>query len=362
MTGPGPEFVFDVVRRGYDRDQVEDVLNGLSADLAVISGERDRKSEKLAQLVRQLEMSRTDAQSAAEAAARARNERDSLRAQVAELSTVPHTVDGMSERLQQMIRIAQDEVHDMRSRATANASHVLSLAQAEANELRERSALERQEFESERAKSEEALRSQLEESRERLDQLRQDSDGQKARYESELAERRSVAEKALAEEMDQMREAVVRELADQRAAQATEAVRIIDAAGQEARNVVAEAAEQARRLGSDAHAEVAAAKQELDELRGLSHQVSEQLTSVRALLDWTLPKVVPNGTPRGGVRSGSDGRAGHRSGGGRPAELTRPAPIVSPWPRPAASSPNVPEVRSRRNETGPLAIGVLPEG
>lgn len=316
-------------------------------------------------LSRQLDVSRSDAQAAAEAAARVRNERDGLRAQVADLSTIPHTVDGMSERLQQMVRIAQDEVNDMRSRATGNASHVLSLAQAEADELRERSANERREFEAERSQSQEALRAQLAESKERLDQLRKDSDGQKARFESELAERRAVAEEAMAGEMAEKRDALLRDLASHRSAQSAEAAHIVDAAAHEARSLVADAGTEARRLQTGARNEVAAAQQELDGLRTLQHQVSEQLNSVRALLDWTLPQILTNGTRRPATDSpvpATDGTAEMRPDEPRPAEPVRQAPAGTPRPRPAGQNPAASDIRARNSGPVPVvpAVGVAP--
>lgn len=343
--------MFDVVRRGYDRDQVEVALGRLDADLAAVAAERDQASIKVEILSRQLDTGRSDSQAAAEAAARVRSECDGLRVQVAELSTIPHTVDGMSERLQQMVRIAQDEVHEMRSRATTNASHVLGLAQAEADELRERSANERREFEAERTTSQESLRAQLAESKERLDQLRKDSDGQKARFDSELAERRSVAEEALAGELQEKRDAFLQDLASHRSAQSAEAARIVDAAAQEARNLVADAATEARRLQNHARNEVSAAQQELDGLRTLQHQVSEQLTSVRALLDWTLPRITTNGSRP--PAPAAAGPAGPDPDEPRPAEPARPPSGSAPRPRPTAAAPDV-----RARPPGPVIPAV----
>ncbi len=280
MSTETGDVAFAVVRRGFDRTQVEERLGNLTAELDIAAAERESATEKLRAATRQLDASRAETRAAAAAAADANHELARLRAKVSELSTVPNTVDGMSERLQQMVRIAQDEVNDMRSRATASAAQILTMAQAEADELRERSTNERQEFEAERKSAEESLRSQLEESRIRLDELRNDSEGQRARLDKEAANLRAQAERELAAELQQRRTALVDELATLEAKRLDEAGRVVQAANEEA-----------QRIRADAHTGVAAAQRELDELRTLQHQVSEQLTSVRALLDWTLPKI-----------------------------------------------------------------------
>jgi chromosome segregation ATPase len=282
---------FAVVRRGYDRSQVEESVQRRNEQLAAAASARDSALEEVRALNRQLDVSRAETKSTASAMAEVRAELNRLRGHVAELSTIPNTVDGMSERLQQMVRIAQDEVNEMRSRATTNATHVLTLAQAEADELRERSLAERNEFEAERRTAEEALRNQLEESQARLAQLRNDSDGQKARLDAEMAQRRAQAEEEFAVEIDSRRSGLLEELASLEARQRAEAARIVEAASQDARSRVANASSEAQRLQVDARQDVSAAQRELEELRSLQHQVSEQLTSVRALLDWTLPQM-----------------------------------------------------------------------
>ncbi len=290
------ETDFSVVRRGYDRTQVDEQIDMLTTQLRTAVAARESAVAEVEVLSRRLESSIGDVQAARSESAQRRSEADKLRSQVTELSTIPHTVDGMSERLQQMVRIAQDEVNDMRQRATSSAAHVLALAQAEADELRERSEKERHEFETERRTAQEALRSQLEESRTRLEQLRNESDGQRARLDAELADRRAVADKEFAAEMEERRSAMLAELAAQEAARREDAGRILESAAQQARAQLADAGAEAQRVRVEARHEVAAAQRELEELRALQHQVSEQLTAVRALLDWTLPQMTgPSG-------------------------------------------------------------------
>jgi chromosome segregation ATPase len=312
MTAELDDASFSVVRRGYDRAQVEERLSRLTAELDAAAAGRNAAVEDVRTLTRQRDASRNEAQAARSSNSEARNELERLRAQVAELSIIPHTVDGMSERLQQMVRIAQDEVNDMRSRATSGAAQILTLAQAEADELRDRSISERREFEEERRAAEESLRAQLDETQTRLDQLRHDSDGQMARLDAELAERRTRAEQSLAAEMEEQRTGMQNELAALEARHREEAARILELANQDARTRVAEATNEAQRVRNESRNDVVAAQRELEELRVLQHQISEQLTSVRALLDWTLPKIVGGGARGGdnGPRPGDNPRVG----------------------------------------------------
>ena len=179
---------FSAARRGYDRTQVEAQLDMLSTRLRTANSARESAVAQVRALSRKLEAGIGDLQSERVVSKQHRAEADVLHGQVAALSTIPNTVDGMSERLQQMARIAQDEVNDMRTRATSSAAHVLMLAQTEADELRERSENERHEFDTERRTAQDTLRRQLEESRKRLEQLRNEADSQLARLAADLAD------------------------------------------------------------------------------------------------------------------------------------------------------------------------------
>ncbi|WP_214401941.1 hypothetical protein [Pseudonocardia lacus] len=290
---------FAVVRRGYDRVEVENGLRRLRAELDSTTLARDVARDDLRMAASQLEQARADAHEARAAANEARAEIERLTAAVAELSTVPSTVDGMSQRLQQMVQIAQDDAGEMRRRATAGAAQVLSMAQAEADELQERSHQERAAFETELRAAREALRDELEEGRARLEALRAERERHIEQLAADLDAQRATAEAELDDVLTQRRGAVLDELSAKETLARAEAIRIRDAAAKEARELLAQATAQAELIRSEATASVAEAHRELEELRMLQHQVSEQLTSVRALLDWTLPRMIApsQGTP-----------------------------------------------------------------
>jgi chromosome segregation ATPase len=86
---------FDIVKRGYSRTQVEEHLERLDGDLRLLAADRDAAVSQAADLARRLEQSRSEI--------------DDLRGQVDRLSVPPTTLEGLSERLQRMLRLAQDE-------------------------------------------------------------------------------------------------------------------------------------------------------------------------------------------------------------------------------------------------------------
>jgi cell division septum initiation protein DivIVA len=287
---------FSAARRGYDRTQVDAQLDALSTRLRTAISARESALAQVRALSRKLEAGIGDIQAARAVSKQHRAEADVLQGQVTALSTIPHTVDGMSERLQQMARIAQDEVNDMRQRATSSAAHVLTLAQTEADELRERSERERHEFDTEWRTAQDTLRSRLEESGTQLEQLRNEADGQLARLAAELADRRAAADQQLAADRQERSAALLAELAHHDAAQHEDAGRILASAARQARTQLADAGAESQRVRAEARHEVAGAQRELDGLCALQHQVAAQLTAVRALLDWTLPQL-PTGKP-----------------------------------------------------------------
>jgi hypothetical protein len=320
---------FTVVRRGFDRAQVEERLGKLLAERDAAHAARQSALADLERLSRELDVSRGETRAARTELAESRAMAERLSSQVAELSTIPSTVDGMSDRLQQMVRVAQDEVNDMRARATRGAAQILSMAQAEADELLDNSRQERRQFEAEQHQSQDELRVRLEESRTRLAQMREEADGQRARLDAELADRRAREEQALASDIAERRDVLMTELGAQERRQREEAQRIVDGASAQARAVLAEAAAEGERSRSLLRDQVTRAQEELDQLRALQHQVAEQLTGVRSLLDWTLPRVTSSGTPLAGLPQAPSMPAPGQVAAMPPASVTLPPPTAT---------------------------------
>ena len=138
-AAPLPPAGFEVVRRGYDQEQVEAHLRRLDAEMRILATDRDAAVDQSAQLTRELDDSR------------ARAER--LRAQVRTLVSPQQSVQGMSERMRSMLRMAEDEVAEMLQRAdnevTKNlhdaeqkAAGIVEEARAEADAIRMQSKAE----------------------------------------------------------------------------------------------------------------------------------------------------------------------------------------------------------------------------
>ena len=102
-VAPPSDGVFTVGRRGYDPHQVDAHLRRLDAEIRILVADRDAAVDQAAQLGRDLEEARLRA--------------DRLRTQVRTMAARPSDVQGMSERMRTMLRLAEDEVADMLRRA-----------------------------------------------------------------------------------------------------------------------------------------------------------------------------------------------------------------------------------------------------
>ncbi|MFW0790025.1 hypothetical protein [Gordonia sp. CPCC 205333] len=109
---------FDTVRRGYDRDQVNDRLQRLDAELRVLAADRDAANANANELAAHL--------------GAAREEIEELRHEVDRLSVPPTTAQGMSERLSRMLQLASDEASEIRATAEAEAAETVSVARQHA--------------------------------------------------------------------------------------------------------------------------------------------------------------------------------------------------------------------------------------
>ncbi len=96
---------FPVVRRGYDPDAVEAYLRRLDAQVQILAADRDAAVEQSRQMGVELE------------ACRARVER--LRGQVSALSEPGLIVATASDRVRSMLRLVEDDIHELPSRVLA---------------------------------------------------------------------------------------------------------------------------------------------------------------------------------------------------------------------------------------------------
>ena len=101
----------------------------------------------------------------------ARSEIAELRGQVERLSLPPTTLEGLSERLQRMLRLAQDEANEIKARAEAEGGHIRAKAEADAGVLRARYEKLIAELDERRTAMEAEHRGVLEKARAEADQI-----------------------------------------------------------------------------------------------------------------------------------------------------------------------------------------------
>jgi cell division septum initiation protein DivIVA len=337
-----PDAGFDVVRRGYDQGQVDTHLRRIDAEISILAADRTAAVDQAAQLGRELDD------------ARARAEK--LRAQVRTLAGPPQSVQGMSERMRSMLRLAEDEVSDMLGRAEteaaqrrqeaeqeaaqtlaaarAEAASFLGPAQSEATELAERTARERAQLvtdrltmerkiaadraamEQEIAELRTAAEARLAEERSTVElalaaqraaverevaDLTARSDAERARLQAESDARRAEVEEDFTIAMDQRRTEALTALGAERAALRREIDGMQEAHAARVRAEVQRAEEQGRAIVADAERRVA-------ELTALRQRVADQLDGAQGLLGGVLGSLAP-----------LDGEAGHRTNGHAPA-------------------------------------------
>lgn len=103
---------FDLVRRGYSPEQVTAHLERLEYDLRITTANRDATNQRLNELGGQL--------------AAAQAEADSLRAQLDRSALEPVSMANLSDRMQRMIRLAEEEASEIRARSEADADRLRS--------------------------------------------------------------------------------------------------------------------------------------------------------------------------------------------------------------------------------------------
>lgn len=221
---------FDLAKRGYDRHQVDEHLERLDGDLKMLAADRDAAITQAGDLARQLEQ--------------ARGEIDNLRGQVERLGQPPTTVEGLSERLQRMLRLAQDEAADTRARAEAEAGHIRAKAEADASAMRARYEQLLSELDARRKEMEAEHRKVLETARAEAESITQKAKDERDRLDEEAEQRRIKVEEDFEIAMAARRTEAMRVLAEQEAASKAEAERRVREATEEAAAIRAKVAEE----------------------------------------------------------------------------------------------------------------------
>lgn len=214
---------FDVAKRGYSRAQVDEHLERLDGDLKMLTADRDAAIGQAGDLARQLEI--------------ARGEISDLRGQVDRLAQPPTSVEGLSERLQRMLRLAQDESADTRARAEAEAGHIRAKAETDASAMRARYEQLLTELDLRRKEMEAEHRKVLEDARAEGKKITDDAEAERRRLDTESQDRRTKVEEDFEIAMASRRNEAMRVLAEQEAASKAEAARRVQEATQDAADI-----------------------------------------------------------------------------------------------------------------------------
>ncbi|HJQ47280.1 MAG TPA: chromosome segregation protein [Amycolatopsis sp.] len=228
---------FDLAKRGYDRHQVDEHLERLDGDLKMLAADRDAAISQAGDLARQLEQSR--------------GEIDNLRGQVERLGQPPTTVEGLSERLQRMLRLAQDEAADTRARAEAEAGHIRAKAETDASAMRARYEQLLSELDARRKEMEAEHRKVLETARAEAESIATKAKEERDRLDAEAEQRRTQVEEDFEIAMASRRTEAMRVLAEQEAASKAEAERRVREATEEAANIRAKVAGEEKTATAD---------------------------------------------------------------------------------------------------------------
>lgn len=276
---------FDITKRGYSRMQVEEHLEQLDSQLKILAADRNAAATQANELTAQLEVARSTI--------------DDLNRQVERLAQPPTTMDGLSERLQRMLRLAQEEAEEMRSKARAEAEHIRAKSHAEADDLKSKHEARLRELDERRIEMEKEHRGIVEKA-----ETDAASVVAKATSEAEAAEIAAAARRQQVEEdfdiaMASRRTDSMRALAEQEATSKSEAERRVREATEEANrrrhDAVTEATARLQEATDEANRRVREATDESNRrinhaasrvaaLRKLRARVAEQLTSARELV------------------------------------------------------------------------------
>lgn len=255
---------FAVVRRGFDREQVNSTLDRLEAEVELLRADRDSAVERA-------ERAATDLES----------ERERVRAletRVAELGRAPATSDQMSDRLATMLRLATAEAESIRDEAHSNAARIRTEAEDDAWQLREAAGTELTEIRTRntaiRAQHDAALRA----ARDRAEEIVRSAERQARQLDGEAAKRRDQIDEDHRLASDLRRQEGLREEESRQAATAAANAALLAKARDEANKTIA-----------DAHAHAAAmidsATTHTEQLRELRRNVLADLAAVRARLE-----------------------------------------------------------------------------
>jgi cell division septum initiation protein DivIVA len=276
---------FDITKRGYSRVQVEEHLEQLDGQLKLLAADRNAAAGQAGELTAQLEVARTTI--------------DDLRGQIERLSMPPTTMEGLSERLQRMLRLAQEEREEVNAKARAEADHIRADAEADAERLRQQYKKQLTELDERRNAMEAEHRGVLEKARADATEITAKAEAERTKLDADAEQRRTTVEEDFEIAMASRRTESMRALAEQEATSKSEAERRVREATEEANrrrhDAITESTARLQEASDESHRRVREATEEanrrishagerVNALRQLRTRVAEQLASARDLV------------------------------------------------------------------------------
>lgn len=345
---------FAVGRRGYDPQQVDAHLRRLDAEIRILVADRDAAVDQAAQLGRDLEEARLRA--------------DRLRTQVRTMAARPSDVQGMSERVRTMLRLAEDEVADMLRRADEEVARRLadadrtaeqlagaarreaaqfhSLVRAEGDAILAEAARHREETDAACAVDRRVLADERTAAEHAIALAAERSQQECAAAWAESERRRATVEKDFAIAMDQRRAEALTAIQRERAQVARWVHDTRDEVARQVRSEITAAEETARHMIAEARGRVA----ELADVRG---RIAAQLRGTQAQLGRALDDLAPEALPAPetstvpavapaprttALPAAAAAPALPPAVAGSPEPVTRPFAEVTPTPAPPAAA------------------------
>jgi len=124
---------FDIVLRGFDRQQVIDHVNALKARVGALGAERDAALQRAVDLSDKLEQVRREAAEAARQVEHLRRDAQDAAAELDRLQRSP--LAGATARIQRMLQMAEDEAAELRASAEQETRSLRENARAETDRL-----------------------------------------------------------------------------------------------------------------------------------------------------------------------------------------------------------------------------------
>jgi cell division septum initiation protein DivIVA len=347
-VAPPSDGVFTVGRRGYDPHQVDAHLRRMDAEIRILVADRDAAVDQAAQLGRDLDEARLRA--------------DRLRTQVRTMAARPSDVQGMSERMRTMLRLAEDEVADMLRRADEEvarrigeaersvgqitegarreAADILRRARADAETTLAGAAKHRAEAEAAAAADRESIAAERAAAEQAIALATARAEHERTSAWAESERRRATVEEDFSIAMDQRRAEALTAIQAERVRTGQWVQHSKDEATRHARAEIAAAEETARRMIAEAQAKVA----ELADLRG---RIAAQLRGTQAQLGTALDDLAP--------QAPTDAPAAPAVRAAPPAHPVEapaaPAVVAAPGPAAVAPAPELPALPAASGST-----------